>query len=654
MEPFRRHIDRRRAVLAVLVRARPGSLTIAEIAEALRADGMVPPAGKALADLLGGLVRNSRAVRVARGRYRAGGMARSTEWRALRWRLMATRIVPRQPRLSRPPFRPYGRPMPNGWNFAELWELHADRFPDAQAQVQGDRRFTWAQFDRRADGVADALVAAGAARQAKIVQYLYNCPEYLESTYAIFKAALVPVNTNYRYNADELVYLWDNADAVAVIFHGAFAERIEPLRPRVPGITTWLWVDDGSGPCPAWAQPYEAAATREVPRFVPPWGRSGDDLYLLYTGGTTGMPKGVMWRQDDVIMMMEANAKRPLPDEPDDAAVSVRVPRPGPVNIPAAPLMHGTGAFNAMNTLMLGGSIVTLQGRHFDPTELLDTVQRERVNSLSIVGDAFAKPILRALDAEPGRWDISSLRLVVSSGVIWAAETKQGLLRHNARLMLLDSLGSSEAIGMATSTTTADSDASTATFKLSPRTRVVAEGGRDVLPGSGERGMVAVRGRVPLGYYKDPEKSAATFVVIDGARYSMPGDWAEVDADGTVRLLGRGSQCINTGGEKVYPEEVEETLKLHPAVADAAVVGVPDERFGEAITAVVELHAGSHADEAELIAHVRERLAHYKAPKRVLLAAVGRAANGKLDYKRLKTEATDQLLTGGSSPPYLA
>ena len=291
---------------------------------------------------------------------------------------------------------------------------------------------------------------------------------------------------------------------------------------------------------------------------------------------------------------------------------------------------------------MIGGSVITMEGRHFDPVELLDTVEHERINSMSIVGDAFAKPILRALDAEPERWDISSLRVIVSSGVIWSAQTKAGLLRHNERLIMVDSLGSSEAIGMASSTVTSDDAAQTATFQIGPNTRVVTEDGRDVAWGSGELGRVAMRGYTPIGYYKDPEKSAATFQVIDGVRYSIPGDFASVDADGTVRLLGRGSQCINTGGEKVYPEEVEEVLKLHPTVADAAVVGMPDERFGEAITALVEPHAGDVIDEAVLIAHVKERLAGYKAPKRVLTVdSVGRAANGKLDYRALTARAAE-------------
>ena len=518
-----------------------------------------------------------------------------------------------------------------------MFEAVADRQPDALAQRHAGRTTTWAELDRRADGVAATLLAAGVAEQDKVAQYLYNSPPYLETTFGAFKAGLATVNTNYRYTADELTYLWDNADVVAVVFHGTFVDRVDEVRARLPRIRTWLFVDDGSGPTPDWAVDYEtAAAAAPAHRVAGPWGRSGDHLLLLYTGGTTGMPKGVMWRQEDLFGALDAANKKRLPPEQDLDAAADRVVKPGPRNLPAAPLMHGTGLFNALSNLMIGGSVVTMEGRRFDPVELLDTVEHERINSMSIVGDAFAKPILRALDAQPDRWDVSSLRVIVSSGVIWSAESKAGLLRHNDRLIMVDSLGSSEAISMASSTVTSDGSAATASFRLGPTTRVVTEDGRDVVPGSGERGLVAMRGYTPIGYYKDPEKSAATFQVIDGQRYSIPGDFATVDADGTVRLLGRGSQCINTGGEKVYPEEVEEVLKLHPAVADAAVVGVPDERFGEAITALVEPHAGSTIDEPLLIAHVKQHLAGYKAPKRVLpIETVGRAANGKLDYRAL-------------------
>jgi acyl-CoA synthetase (AMP-forming)/AMP-acid ligase II len=528
-----------------------------------------------------------------------------------------------------------------GWNFADLWETISRRIPDALAQQQGDRAISWCDFNRRANGIAAALLEGDAAEQDKMAQYLYNCPEYLESCFAAFKAGFAIVNTNYRYAADELVYLWDNADVTCVVFHGTFADQCAAVMDRVPRVTTGGWVDDGSGPCPEWARPYEEAAMAGDDNDVAgPWGRSPDHLVLLYTGGTTGMPKGVMWRQDDVFGALDANNKQRMPPEQDLDAVADRVGKPGPRNLPAAPLMHGTGWFNAVSNLMIGGSVTTMEGRHFSPEEFLDTVERFRINSTSIVGDAFAKPILRALDAAPERWDISSLRVIVSSGVMWSKETKDGLLRHNDRLIMVDSLGSSEAIGMASNTTTAGSAGRTARFELGPHTRVVTDDGRDVVPGSGELGRVALRGRTPIGYYKDEQKSADTFVVIDGARYSIPGDYATVEADGTVTLLGRGSQCINTGGEKVYPEEVEECLKLHPSVADAAVVGVPDEKWGESITALVEPHAGHTVDDAALIAHVKQHLAAYKAPKRVFdVSSVRRAANGKLDYKGLKSEA---------------
>ncbi|HWL42680.1 MAG TPA: AMP-binding protein [Ilumatobacter sp.] len=550
-----------------------------------------------------------------------------------------------------------------GWNFADVFETIADTTPGALAQQQGGRRFTWAEFDQRADGVAAHLLAAGLhvtadGVQDKVAQYLYNSPEYLESLFAAYKAGLATVNTNYRYAADELVYLWDNADAAAVVFHGTFADTIDPIRARVPGVKVWLWVDDGSGPCPDWATPYEplAEAGHTVGRTSGPWGRSGDHLFILYTGGTTGMPKGVMWRQADVFGALSNTLRTPYPSEQDLALLAGRIAaetalKTGPRTVPAAPLMHGTGTFNALTGLMMGGSVTTLVGRNFDAVELLDTVEREQINSIAIVGDAFAKPMLRALDEEPQRWDISSLRVLLSSGVMFSAESKARLLGHNSRLIMVDSLGSSEALSMATSTTTAaslrdgatGSGATTAEFKLSPSSRVVVEtpdGWRDVVPGSGEQGKVALRGYMPIGYYKDPDKTAGTFVMIDGGRYSIPGDFAEVLADGTVKLYGRGSQCINTGGEKVYPEEVEETLKLHPAVLDAAVVGLPDERFGEAITALVELHPDIEFDADGLVDHVKQRLARYKAPKAVYhVTSIGRQVNGKLDYRALKRTA---------------
>ena len=534
------------------------------------------------------------------------------------------------------------------WNFADVWEVVAAQQPEAPAQVSGDRRFTWSELDRRADGIGRALLDAGAGRQDKVAQYLANGPEYLESMYACFKAGLVPVNTNYRYGGEELVHLWDDSDTVAVVFHGTFADRIEAIRPRLPGIHTWLWVEDGSGACPGWAVPYEAAATAAGPRAVPPWGRSGDDLVLLYTGGTTGLPKGVMWRQDDLFMALSASGARRFPEDggPEDVAAMGGEPGTGLVCLPAAPLMHGTGAFVALTMLNDGGSVVTLTGRRFDVEELLGTVEAESANVLAIVGDAFARPMVAALDAEPDRWDLSSLFMVISSGVMWSAAGKEALLRHAPQALLVDQFSSSEALGMGRSVARRDRPVATARFRLGDRTRLLTDDGRFLEPGSGETGRVAVRGRTPIGYYKDPQKSAETFPVIEGERWAVPGDYARVEPDGTLRLLGRGSVCINTGGEKVYPEEVEEALKTHPSVRDAVVVGVPDERFGEAVVAVVEPGPGATLDADALIARVTSHLAPYKAPRQVVaIDTIGRAANGKVDYKRLRTYAVERVGT---------
>ena len=534
-----------------------------------------------------------------------------------------------------------------GWTFADVWETVATLLPDAPALIHGHRRVTWAEFDQRADGVAHALLNLGPARQDKVAQYLYNTPEYTESVFATFKAGLVPVNTNYRYADDELLYLWDNADAIAVVFNGTFTERIDGLRAKLPKVKGWLWVDDGTGPCPDWAIDYETAAKAGATegKAVPPWGRDGDDIYMLYTGGTTGMPKGVMWRQDDIFgSLNSASLVARYPAEPDFDAVRAAITTPGQAHIPVCPLMHGTGAFTSFNALNTGGCVVTLEGRNFRAEELLDAIERNGVNTMAIVGDAFAKPLLRALDANPGKWDISSLVMVVSSGVMWSETTKQGLLKHHPGMILVDAFSSSEALGMGNSVSTAGGTSKTAKFALGDNARVITDDGRDVVPGSGETGRVAVKGRTPVGYYKDPEKSAATFLTIDGERYSVPGDYATVEADGTLKLLGRGSVCINTGGEKVYPEEVEEVLKEHASVRDAVAVGIPDEKWGEAIVAMVEPPPDVTVDESAVIAHVKSRLAAYKAPKRVLtVETIGRAPNGKVDYKILRAEAIRRL-----------
>ncbi len=532
------------------------------------------------------------------------------------------------------------------WNFADVFEAVAERLPDATAQVQGDRVETWREFDRRANALAADLLAAGLGQQSKVAAYLYNGPEYLETYYAAFKAGLAPLNTNYRYGPDEILYIFDNADAEAVVFHASFTPLLDKIRSQLPKVKRWYVVDDGDEPRPEWAVPYEDVVAAGADRTIAPWGRSGDDLLLLYTGGTTGMPKGVMWRQDDLFMVLGGGGNPLLgmaPAEDLDDFKSKLV-QPGMVMLPACPLMHGTGQFSAFIAMQGGGSIVCLERRSFDPADLWRTVAEKKVNSIVIVGDAFAKPMLADLEVHGNDYDLSSVVMISSSGVMWSQETKEGLIKHIPQVLLVDSFGSSEAVGMGVSTSAGDKAAGTAQFQLGPRVQVFTEDGRRVEPGSDDVGMVAVGGYIPVGYYKDEEKTAKTFRTLDGQRWSIPGDFAQVNPDGTLHLLGRGTVCINTGGEKVFPEEVEEVLKLHPSVLDAVCVGLPDDRFGEIICAVVEPPPGATIDDDAVIEHVRERLARYKAPRKIVVVdTIGRSPAGKVDYKGLKQLALERV-----------
>jgi fatty-acyl-CoA synthase len=538
------------------------------------------------------------------------------------------------------------------WNFADAYETVATKLPEAPSQIQGERTLSWADVDRRANGLARDLLDAGLGHQAKVAAYLYNTPEYLESYLAAFKAGLVPVNTNYRYGPEEIAYLFDNSDAEAVVFHTSFTELLDKVRSRLPGVRRWYAVDDG-GTVPEWSTPYEEVVGAGPPDPVRgPWGRSGDDLLLLYTGGTTGMPKGVMWRQDDLFNVLGGGGNPVLGEPPaadlDDFAS--RITGPGFVTLPACPLMHGTGQFIAFVTLNGGGCIVTLEGRSFDAAELWRAVERNRVNGIAIVGDAFARPMLTELQAQPSRYDTSSVMLMSSSGVMWSQESKEALLELIPQVILFDSLGSSEAVGLAASISAGGSATDTAQFQLGERVHVFTDDGREVAPGSDDVGMVAISGFIPLGYYKDETKTARTFRTFDGVRYSIPGDYAQVNPDRSLHLLGRGSVCINTGGEKVYPEEVEEVLKEDPAVADAACVGVPDERFGESICAVIQPVVGTPVDEEQLTERVRARLAGFKVPRSYrTVQSLGRSPAGKLDYPGLSELARAPEPSAGES-----
>jgi len=539
------------------------------------------------------------------------------------------------------------------WNYAEVWEAIAGVQPEATAIVQGDRRVSWGDFEQRARGIAAWLLSLGTAHQDKVALYLYNAPEYLEAVFGALRIGLVPVNTNYRYGDEELLYLWDNADAAAVVFHGTFSDRIETIRTKAPKVKGWLWVDDGSGPCPAWATPFEEAATATVSELSMPWERTPDDLIMLYTGGTTGMPKGVMWRQDDLFARLNPAGFRRWDAERGVEGVveAIRAEGPGLALLPACPLMHGTGMFTAIETLAEGGRVVLLTNRRYMASELAATIDAEGVNVAVIVGDPFARPLLEEIQIDPARFELSSLVAMMSSGAMWSEEIKRGLLAHHAGMVLIDAFSSSEALGMGSSVSAAGNEKGTGQFTLGPEVRVLTEDGRDVEAGSDEIGVLALGGRNPLGYYKDEAKSAATFRIIDGERFSVPGDFASVAADGTIQLLGRGSQCINTAGEKVFPEEVEEILKRHEAVVDACVVGVPDSRTGERVVASVELGTGADVPSTEeLIAHVKNHLSSYKAPRQIrVVETIGRSPSGKMDYGRHKAEASEWAVESASS-----
>ena len=533
-------------------------------------------------------------------------------------------------------------------HFATVWESIADAIPDLPATTHGTVTRSWSEYDQRAARVAGALSAAGLEPGAKVSLFMYNSNEFMESQFGVFKMRGVPINVNYRYLDDELWYLLDNSDSEAIIFHSSLGDRVARVAERLPKLKVLIEVDDGgAGQVPNALSYDEIMATTEPMDRIE---RSEDDLYMLYTGGTTGMPKGVMY---DMGGMTRGFVMLGLPmlglAAPSDAseigAMIAAASENGStlVSIPAAPLMHGTGCWLGWFIPHLaGGHVVTLENRSLDAHELLATVEQHRVTSLTIVGDSFAKPIIRALDeGKPGAgpYDTSSISMFISSGVMWTSEVKQQILDRIEQAILVDAIGSSEG-SMGTQITMKGVPTETATFSKMPETKVFTEDDREIEPGSDEVGMVAAGGNVPTGYYKDEEKSARTFRVINGVRYSFPGDFAKIAADGSLILLGRGSQVINTGGEKVFPEEVEEAVKRVEGVRDCLVVGVENEKFGQAVTAVVSLEDGASIDSEGIITSVKNDLAGFKAPKSVVFVdQVPRAPNGKADYRAAKEHA---------------
>jgi fatty-acyl-CoA synthase len=533
------------------------------------------------------------------------------------------------------------------FNLAAVHEAIAGSIPGRECLVYGDRRYTWADVTDRTRRLADVFrqhglgcrrERAGLANwesgQDHVGLYLYNGNEYLEGMLGAFKARLAPVNVNYRYVDEELRYLLDNADARAVVYHAAFAPTLARVRDGLPRVQLWLQVEDGSGaPSMEGALDYEAALAAATPR--PPRDLSPDDLYILYTGGTTGMPKGVLWRQDDVFRAAL------YPGEASNAeGVVKRAQRAGPRVLPAPPFMHGASHWAAFTMWHVGGTVVVQSDvRTFDPVDVWRTVEREQVTALTIVGDAFGRPL--ADELARGSYDVSSLRLLTSGGAILTAALKQELLDLVPGLKILDALGSSESGQQASQLSSAQQETSTGDFQINEDNVVLREDlSGAVAPGAGEPGWLARRGHVPLGYYKDPDKTARTFPVVDGVRFAVPGDRATLESDGSLRLLGRDSATINSGGEKVFAEEVEHALKHHPSIYDAVVVGTPHERWGQQVTALVQLRAGARADEDAFKQTAREHIATFKLPKRFLYVdRILRSPSGKADYRWAKATA---------------
>jgi fatty-acyl-CoA synthase len=489
---------------------------------------------------------------------------------------------------------------------------------------------SWREFDERSNRLARRLLDAGLGPGSKVAFYLRNGPAYLELFAACAKARLTHANVNYLYVDEELYHVLDNSDAQVVVYDGEFAAHIQTLSPRLTKVKLFLEVADVVAFSAA--QRYEEACIHgdAAPLDM---ARSGSDLYFMYTGGTTGYPKAVMWEHKHRIAVIGMSEAQDAVSHAQQIAAQT-----GPLVLPACPLMHSTGFTTAVAALMAGGCVALLPSKSFDAQECLQEIDRLKIERLAIVGDAFSVPILEHLRDQGNQYDLSSVTLISSAGAMWSAERKQALLEYFTQATLADSLGSSEGSRLGSRVTVRGDAVATARFELGPDVKVFTEDFREVVPGSGEAGMIATSGSIPLGYYKDEARTAQTFPTINGVRYSMAGDWCRVEADGTMTLMGRGNNCINSGGEKIYPEEVEEALKLHPDILDAAVIGVPDERWGQAVTAVLRTRNNIELDEEAIRVHLQNRLARYKHPKRVhCVDSRIRHDNGKVNYRAVRS-----------------
>jgi fatty-acyl-CoA synthase len=547
------------------------------------------------------------------------------------------------------------------FNLAQVHEAIAAAVPERECIVWRDRRLTYAEVTDRTRGVANHLLDAGLAvtderdelsghesGQAHLACYLHNGNEYIEAMLGAYKARVAPFNVNYRYVADELRYLLTDSGAQAIVFHSTFADRVAEVLPHLPALRVLLQVDDSSGaplvPGAVWYEEALAAARPDRPSVE--W--SPDDLYILYTGGTTGMPKGVLWRQADIFVGAMGGRDLRSGEEWGSLEAIVDAARGGGSRVlPTPPFMHGAGHWLAFNT-MNGGNTVVIQDDTvaLDPADVWSTVGREQVNILLIVGDAFGRPLVDELEraaADGKPHDLSSLLMIISGGAPLNSTLKDRFLAQLPTVMVMDAVGASETGSQMSHVSAAGRAASTGTFTPGPGAAIVSEDLSTALEaGHAEVGWLAQKGRVPLGYLGDADKTARTFPVIDGTRYSVPGDRARLTAEGVIELYGRDSVTINSGGEKIFAEEVEQALAHHPDVYDVVVAGRPSERWGQEVVAVVQLRDGVTPDEQALLAEAATHVARYKLPKSFrFVPEIVRSPAGKADYRWAKEQAAN-------------
>jgi acyl-CoA synthetase (AMP-forming)/AMP-acid ligase II len=539
------------------------------------------------------------------------------------------------------------------FNLADLFEAAVDAFGDREYLVAAGERRTYAQMEERANRLAHYLAGQGVGPGDHVGIYSLNSVEWVETAWAVFKLRAVWININYRYVKDELRYLFTNADLVALVHQAEYGPRVAELLPDLPDLRLIIAIEDGSGePLAEGTVAYEEALAQGSPErdFAP---RSNDDHYILYTGGTTGMPKGVVWRHEDVFYALGGGV---------DPSTNTRIQRPeemvekgrnGQLTLlPIAPLMHGATQWSVMGQSFVGNRTILVP--KFDPHTVWRLVESEKANSIMITGDAMGKPLIEALDDPGVSYDLSSLMAVTSSAALFSSPVKDEFFNHLPDIVIVDAVGSSESgnNGMATVSKGDTAMKSGPTVSVLGNTVVFDDDMNPVTPGSGVIGKIARHGDIPVGYYNDPVKTAEVFITVDGTRYVMPGDFATMEEDGTITLLGRGSVSINSGGEKIFPEEVESAVRSHPEVFDAIVVGAPDDRWGQRVAAIIQPRADRHPSLEDIQAHCRDAIAGYKVPRQLhVVEAIVRSPSGKPDYRwaaEIVAEVPEETDSGGA------